>query len=238
MAWVDGKWLEREERAALISVYSEYIDKLDEEYPTDDDKVVSGILGEYVDAYEKRDRLERIHRCEDNLLYFVYEYFSDAENPENEVNLIPKGQLYTDAADFHRELCGLLDDIAKGKSTSNVAWSVGRRHAKTAYLSNAFLCHQVVFRKQKYIIEVSETTDVAADFIKFTSQNLKFNERLRKDFGELLFQKSQANEVDNKLEFITTSGTKVEAKGMGTQMRGLRHLSERPRPIFIGRLGE
>lgn len=228
MAWISGEWVERKEREALITVYRDYVDTVDVKYPDIDDLITSGLYGEYIGRRRELERLERINRCEDDLLYFVYQYFADEYNPENEVNLIPKGQLYEDAANFHRELCGLLDDIAKGNSTSNVAWSVGRRHAKTAYLSNAFLCHQVVFRKQKYIIEVSETTDVAADFIKFTSQNLKFNERLRADFGELLYPKSQANEVDNKLEFITTSGTKVEAKGMGTQMRGLRHLSARP----------
>ncbi|MCR8983286.1 phage terminase large subunit, partial [Brevibacillus laterosporus] len=37
---------------------------------------------------------------------------------------------------------------------------------------------------------------------------------------------------DNKYEFVTTTGTKVEAKGMGTQMRGLRHGSARP-DLFI-----
>jgi len=228
MAWVDGEWLERNKREALIAVYREYIETIDTKYADIDDIISAGLIDDYHERLTELERLERIHRCESDLLYFVYEYFSDEVNPDNEVNLIPKGQHFSDAADFHRELCGLLDDIAKGKSESNVAWSVGRRHAKTAYLSNAFLCHQVVYRKQKYIIEVSETTDVAADFIKFTAQNLKFNERLRADFGELLYQKSQANEVDNKLEFITTSGTKVEAKGMGTQMRGLRHLSNRP----------
>lgn len=228
MAWVNNEWIDRTKRGELIEVYREYIETIDEKYGDTDGIIGAGLIDEYFERLTELRRLERIHRCEDDLLYFVYEYFADEYNPDNEINLIPKNQKYEDAADFHRELCELLDDIAKGKSESNVAWSVGRRHAKTAYLSNAFLCHQIVFRKQKYIIEVSETTDVAADFIKFTAQNLKFNGKLRKDFGELLHQKSQANEVDNKLEFITTSGTKVEAKGMGTQMRGLRHLSERP----------
>jgi predicted phage terminase large subunit-like protein len=61
---------------------------------------------------------------------------------------------------------------------------------------------------------------------------LKFNEKLREDFGSLLHPKPSMNEVDNKYEFITSTGTKVEAKGIGTQMRGLRHLSERP-GLFI-----
>ena len=83
---------------------------------------------------------------------------------------------------------------------------------------------------QKYIVEVSETTDVAGDFIKWTVNQLKFNDKLREDFGALLHEKPSMNEVDNKYEFITATGTKVEAKGIGTQMRGLRHLSKRRAP--------
>ncbi|MCY8047649.1 phage terminase large subunit [Bacillus haynesii] len=178
------------------------------------------------------EKLKRVHRAEYDMLYFTYEYFSADRNPDNSSNLIPAGQTLENAADFHQELCGLLDEITRGKIKTNVGWSVGRKHAKTAYLSNSYLCHQVVFRHQKYIIEVSETTDVAGDFIKWTVNHLKFNEKLREDFGPLLHQKPSMNEVDNKYEFITSSGTKVEAKGMGTQMRGLRHLSERP-GLFI-----
>src|SRR5699024_4315632 len=40
------------------------------------------------------------------------------------------------------------------------------------------------------------------------------------------------NELDNKYEFITSSNIKVEAKGLGTQTRGLRHGSTRP-DLFI-----
>src|SRR5699024_904831 len=57
-------------------------------------------------------------------------------------------------------------------------------------------------------------------------------EKLRKDFGELLHVQATRNELDNKHEFITSSGTKVEAKGLGTQVRGLRHGSTRP-DLFI-----
>src|SRR5690606_17606268 len=38
--------------------------------------------------------------------------------------------------------------------------------------------------------------------------------------------------LDNKYEYITFSGTKVEAKGLGTQTRGLRHGNTRP-DLFI-----
>lgn len=173
-------------------------------------------------------RLKRIHRGEHDVLYFTYEYFSEDANPANPDNLIPRGQSYEEAADFHRTLCSLLDEISRGDVDTNIGWSVGRRHAKTAYLSNAFMAHQIAYRLKRYIVEVSETTDVAGDFIQWTRNQLVFNEKLREDFGELLYARKALNDTDNKYEFVTTSGTKVEAKGMGTQMRGLRHGSQRP----------
>lgn len=230
MAFLNGKWLARDERQREIKKRKDIIAEYDR-------LAQVGGLTEYdLDQWDLTDaeleKLNRVHRAEQDLLYFTYTYFSHEANPINETNLIPAGQRMEEAADFHRTLCSLLDDIVKGNQDTNVGWSVGRRHAKTAYLSNAFLCHQVVFRLQKYIVEVSETTDVAGDFIKWTVNQLKFNEKLREDFGHLLHPKPSMNEVDNKYEFITSTGTKVEAKGIGTQMRGLRHLSERP-GLFI-----
>ncbi|MCU4716200.1 hypothetical protein OCE25_28605 [Bacillus cereus] len=47
---------------------------------------------------------------------------------------------------FTKRYVGLLDNIITGKGKKKkVAWSVGRGHAKTAYLSNDYLCHQVVY---------------------------------------------------------------------------------------------
>src|SRR5690606_35706244 len=77
-----------------------------------------------------------------------------------------------------------------------------------------------------------ETTDVAGDFISWGKFQLKLNEKLRSDFGELLHVQPSRNDLDNKYEFITSSNTKVEAKGLGTQTRGLRHGASRP-DMFI-----
>lgn len=226
MAYVDGAWLDRPAR-------QQRIDELVEENKLLQ-KVIAGPDATNYDLdqlelnLELLEKLKRVHRAEFDTLYMTYEYFSEERNPENESNLIPAGQCLEDAAEFHQELCGLLDEITKGTIDTNVGWSVGRNHAKTAYLSNSYLCKEVVYRHKKYIVEVSETTDVAGDFIKWTVNQLKFNQKLRDDFGPLLHPRPAMNEVDNKYEFITSTGTKVEAKGTGTQVRGLRHLSYRP----------
>ena len=230
MAFVNGEWLDYEARATRISLIEERVDKL--EKLREAGRLTSSLIESLIADKRELVRLKRVHRGEHDFLYFMYEYFSEERNPENNSNLIPTGQTYENAANFHRELCAILDEITKGNISTNVGYSVGRRHAKTAYLSNGYLCHQIVYRLKNYIVEVSETTDVAGDFVTWTRHQLKFNEKLRADFGELLHERPSQNELDNKYEFITASGTKVEAKGVGTQMRGLRHLSSRP-DLFI-----
>src|SRR5690625_4985760 len=160
------------------------------------------------------------------------EYFSEDGNPDNADNLIPEGVNVGNAADFHKELTSMLDDVTRGKAKRHIAWACPRRHAKTAWLSNIYLIHQVVIRITLYIVIFSETTDVASDFITWVRYQLKLNEKLRADFGELLHVRPSKNELDNKYEYITASNTKVEAKGLGTQTRGLRHGASRP-DMFI-----
>lgn len=226
----ETKWLAEEDRANLIAEYNKELNLLHELVSTGG--AVDFDLDRIEFLLDEIERLERIHESEYDMLRFMYEYFSEEMNPGNPANLIPEGQVMEDASKFHEELCDMLDEVTKGNVDSHIGWSVGRRHAKTAYLSNGFLVHQLVFRKQTYIVEISKTTDMAGDFVNWARYQLKYNEKLKEDFGELLYQKSSANELDNKYEFITLTGAKVEAKGVQTQVRGMRHLNERP-SMFI-----
>lgn len=81
-------------------------------------------------------------------------YFSEDGNVDNPENLIPAGVNVHNAADFHRQLCDMLDDVTKGVAKRHIAWACPRRHAKTAWLSNIYLVHQVVYRKRRYIVLV------------------------------------------------------------------------------------
>lgn len=177
-------------------------------------------------------RLKRIHRAEYDVLYFGMEYFSEDGNEDNPDNLIPSGVNVNNAAEFHKQLTNMLDEVSKGNADRHIAWACPRGHGKSAWLSNVFLAHQIVFKHKRYVVLFSETTDSAGEFITWTRYQLKLNEKLRRDFGELLYVQPSRNELDNKYEFITSSNIKVEAKGLGTQVRGLRHGSTRP-DLFI-----
>src|SRR5690625_780901 len=230
MAYIAGEWLDREARQKRIDLLEATNAKLNALKDVGD--IMPSQLRTLLTNTRELIRLKRIHRAEHDVLYFGMEYFSEDGNADNPDNLIPAGVNVLNAAKFHRQLTGMLDDVTRGNVSRHIAWACPRQHAKTAWLSNIFLVHQIVFRHKQYIVLFSETTDVAGDFITWGRYQLKLNEKLRKDFGELLHVQPSRNELDNKYEFITSSNIKVEAKGLGTQVRGLRHGSTRP-DLFI-----
>lgn len=221
----------REERLTLTKLLKEerelLIELISEKQSTEHD------LERFVEVDSKIEQLERINRAEVDLLYFAIEYCSVEGNPKNDENLIPKNVTYENSANFHKELCQLLDNINTRKETTNVAWACPRGHAKTAYLSQINVLHEVVFKSRRYIVVISNTNDVASQFIDWSRNQLKTNEKLRNDFGELLEIRAAKNEKDNQMEYITKNGVKVEARGAGGQMRGLRHGDTRPDMLVL-----
>ena len=196
----------------------------DDLYPEDQEEIVEELRAK---AWEYR-----VLRSNYDVLYFAYEYFSDDRNPENENNLIPAGTVFENAPNFHRELCSKLDEL-EVKPTKKIAWSVSRGHGKSAYLSNVFPVHQVVFQKRKYILIVSETEAMAQRFVEWVGDQLKYNKKLQQDFGVLLHESKMMNEMDNLEGFITTSGTKVQSASIGKQLRGARHGAYRPDLVIL-----
>src|SRR5690625_4494772 len=230
MANIGGEWYDRDARQARMKLIEERVSKLDKLRQAD-----ACCPSQFTrQSTTQRDlaRLTRTHRAESDVLYFGMQYFSEDGNEDNPDNLIPAGVNVNNAAEFHRKLTDMLDDVTKGRVDRHIAWACPREHAKTAWLSNIFLLHQIVFRHKRYIVLFSETTDTAGDFITWGRYQLKLNDKLRKDFGELLHVQASRNELDNKYAFITASNIKVEAKGLGTQVSGLRHGSTRP-DLFI-----
>lgn len=189
-----------------------------------DIEAVSDLLEE-VKYYSK---VYRITRGYFDSLFFAYEYFSEERNPENETNLIPKGVFIEDAPDFHRELTAKLDELNTVAPTKNICWGAPRGSGKSAYLSNIEPIHSVVYRTRKYILIISETVSMSQNFIEFVATNLKQNQKLRDDFGEVLSPNKMKNEQDNSEGFVTHTEIKVQASSIGGQLRGSRFKNARP----------
>jgi len=232
MAMVNGKWLEREERAQRIELVTETLRKLAA-------IVKSGKGTDYhteqlLEYKAELTKLKRVHRAEVDVAYFEYEYLSDGNNPGNEDNTIMNAEDGTPhdpielMAPIHRNFFDLCDHVNDVERNARLAIAAARGHSKSGKFSNAFPLHQTVFRRRKYILIISETDSLSKKLIGWTNKQLKFNEKLREDFGQLLDVRNQQNEKDNEEAFITSTNTLVEASSAGKQLRGKRHGSHRP----------
>ncbi|MEH7651759.1 phage terminase large subunit [Bacillus safensis] len=232
MAFINGKFLEREERQARIEAVTERLKKLR-------DIIQAGKHTEYHVDLMRKDRdelikLKRVHRAEVDMLYFFYEYFSEARNPGNPDNLVPTTAVdMDDAPNFHAKLSSILDSVSNRNKTARIAWAASRGHAKSAYLSNAYPVREIVYKKRRMILIISETNDGSIKFIKWVAGQLKYNQKLREDFGEVLYEQKTRNEKDSETSFITTTGIKMEATSLGKQIRGFRNGSQRPDLVLL-----
>lgn len=238
LAWVNNEWLAQDKRRELIEVYTEYIAVLDAQYPSVDDLADAGMLEDYFEKRTELERLERIERCEGDSYEFALEYFSDARNPGNDGNWegfdIPTK---ADAPDFHREMTEVIDDVSTVNTNAKVGIAAPRSHAKSTWFTKDFPISEVVYRKRKYIIIISETPTVAKANMEWIRNQLKFNRKLREDFGPLLSPKDQSNITDNSEEFIAwhddgNGGKKqlalMQAASTGQALRGRNWNGARP----------
>jgi predicted phage terminase large subunit-like protein len=164
---------------------------------------------------------------------------SDELNPENEDNIVrhmddgtPHDGL-DDIAPIHREFFDLCDYVDHAERNARLAIAAARGHNKSGTFSNGFPLHQIAYRKRKYILNISETDGLSKKLIGWVNKQLKYNAKLREDFGPLMHESSSKNEKDNEEAFITTSNTLVEASSSGKQLRGKRHGSYRPDLVIV-----
>jgi predicted phage terminase large subunit-like protein len=242
LAWVNNRWLSTAERRELIDTYTEYLDVLDDNYGSFD-AMPADVQSDYYERAIELDRLQRIHRCEGNLLEFALEYFSNARNDGNDGNWDGFDiTAVSEAPDFHKEISAIINEVSNVKTNAKVAVAAPRSHAKSTYLSKAFPMHEVLYRRRKYIIIISETPSVSMANMEWIRNQLKFNEKLRADFGPLLSPKDQSNITDKSDAFIawhpTDNGSRkqlslVEAASTGQALRGRNWNGSRPDLIVL-----
>lgn len=216
--------------------YEEWVDRLTEintfldkvrEAKRQGKDINYGVLERAVELKKEQEDVEIIVRCWGNTLEFMYEFFSEDRNPGNAGNIVPEGILVAEAPDFHKELTSFLDSFMENP-TQRLAWSVPRGHSKSSYLSNMYPVYNIVHNLRNYIVIISETGNGAIMFTEWVNNQLKFNEKLRRVYGELLSNNAKQNIKDNSEIFVTHNNIKVQAASIGKQLRGSRHLNFRP----------
>lgn len=103
-----------------------------------------------------------------------------------------------------------------------------RGHAKSTVASFAYPIWNALYGYRKFIVIISDTTPVAKQFLVDIRNELEFNDRIKRDFGEV-----KDDTMWNTSELLLTNRTYITARGAGTQMRGMKFNSTRPDLVLI-----
>lgn len=122
-----------------------------------------------------------------------------------------------DSCDAHQYLYKRLE--ARGEPS---AIAMPRAHAKSTHASLAYPLWQIVNGRRKFIVLISDTNLQASSFVRFLALELSQNERIRRDFGDLV----GATWSDQAC--ITSTGIMFLARGRGQAVRGVRNGPYRP----------
>ena len=125
------------------------------------------------------------------------------------------------SAKFHAEFDAYLEQ----REGEIVVLCSAREHAKTVRWSIAYELHQILYRQRRFIINLSETEDLAIFLNLNIRTHLEDNSRILHDFGNLRTGNWSAQ------EFVTKNGVKTLARGYKQPVRGL--LFGPYRPDFI-----
>ena len=132
---------------------------------------------------------------------------------------------YRPFSKIHDQIFELLDD----ESIQKIAIAAPRGIGKTSIVNKALPAKHILYRTKKYIVPISETSDVAIEQSENLKDELLTNEEATKVFGPI----SLRGDTFSKEQWITSGGTKVKPRGAGQQIRGRLHGYSRP-DFFIG----
>ena len=112
-----------------------------------------------------------------------------------------------------------------------VSIAAPRNHAKTTAITHAYLLAALLFREAEFALIVSDTEGQAKDFLNDIIIDLSTNEHLRALFEIGDFAKDTESAII--VNFKDGKQFKVEAKGAGQKVRGIKWNQKRPNLIII-----
>lgn len=107
------------------------------------------------------------------------------------------------------------------------ALAAPRGHAKSTNLTFKDDLHAVLYAYKNYILILSDTYDQAASFVTAIRGELEENAAIIEDFGNL------TGKISREDVLVTSTGIKIQAKGAGQKVRGLKHKNWRPDLIML-----
>lgn len=131
--------------------------------------------------------------------------------------------LTLEPAIFHRELIETLQNPEK----KFIAREGFRGSAKSSIAALAFVLWSALEEKEKFIIPVNETDDVAKLTIANIREELEHNPYIKADYGDQIVNKKNMTKF-SETNILLANGCRIMARSRGQKIRGLRHKQFRP----------
>lgn len=135
---------------------------------------------------------------------------------------------------MHIELFSLLQDAVETRA-QRIAIAAPRGHAKTTIVSQAYVLWCICFKKEPFVLLISNTIDQASDCLSMIKHELQTNPLLMADFPDACEPPEATPTAPRwrKEEIITRNGVKVTALGAEKKIRGRKHHQHRPTLIIL-----
>ena len=126
---------------------------------------------------------------------------------------------------FHFWIIDKYQDTILNKQghESKLCISAPRSHAKSTVTSYALPLWCMLYGYKKFIVIISATSKVAAQFIINIRTAIESNDKIKDDFGE-----QKGDSIWNSTELLLQNGAFIISKGAGSQLRGLQFNGNRP----------
>ncbi len=128
------------------------------------------------------------------------------------------------SAQFHFEMNSLCEQRNK---TINV-FAAPRDHAKSTIPGFAYKIWQALYRKRRFIIQISDTVDIASDSHRAIKIEFEENKRILADFGKQITDGWWESD-----DFVIRNGCRFLALGYGGRIRGRKYRTARPDYIVL-----
>jgi len=123
--------------------------------------------------------------------------------------------------DFHREIFKTLEGNEK-----KIVRVAPRGHAKSSIVDLFYIAWEIVNKRKKFILIVSDTYSQAVLFLETLKVEFETNERLKSFYGDLKTDKWAEDEV-------VIGDTMVKALGANMKVRGLKWRENRPDLVIL-----
>lgn len=127
----------------------------------------------------------------------------------------------TEVPEFHKELWRLCCS-----DNRFVAIAAPRNHGKSTAVTHSYTLAEVLFRKSKYVLIVSDSFSQSAQFLGDIVKELRDNDDIHGLFGEIELVKQTEDDIICKFDDGYTF--RIQAKGSEQKLRGLKWLNMRP----------